>query len=72
MTTEEELYEQLQTNFENPSAAEVDGVVARQHSLKDQMAYVEWKKAQDNNPLDTARVFGPRISRFKKPSALGE
>lgn len=70
--SDDELLDQIQENFASPAAAEVDGVVGRQHSLRDQMAYIDWKKAQETNALSTPRVFGPRISRFVKPSALGE
>lgn len=71
MATDETL-DQIEENFDNPAAAEVDGVIARQHSLRDQIEFHKYKKAQDNNPLENGLSTGFRISRFTPPGALGD
>jgi len=70
MATDETL-DQIEENFKNPAAAEVDGVVARQHSLRDQIAFDRYKKTQEASPL-AGNVPGFRISRFTPPAATGE
>ena len=56
----------LEEAANNPSAAEVDGVVARQHSLKDQIEFYRLKKEQGSRTNST----GFRISTFVPPGSV--
>lgn len=61
----------LEEQVANPAAAEVDGVVVRQHSLKDQIEFYKLKKGQDSNPIDTSKAStGFRVSIFVPPGSV--
>lgn len=66
---DDELLDQIEENLANPAAAEVDGVVARQHSLRDQVEFHRYKKSQDAVDSSTQSI-GIRVSRFVPPGSV--
>ena len=66
---DDDVKDALETNAQGPAEAEVDGVRARQHSLRDQIAADRYLRSQRSTA--NADSIGIRLARFQPPGATG-